>query len=114
MPVGSNIFTAAVIAPFVTMLSAMVLATLQRGVEWVSSIAKNPQKGYLRQMRPYMKHLDSFIERILGGNKFTVSATNILLMTIAVLLLVLILEHAEQPKRVVRVVNKKDAASKEE
>jgi hypothetical protein len=44
MPVANNIFTAAIIAPFITLLSAMVLATVQRAFDWISAIAKNPQK----------------------------------------------------------------------
>jgi hypothetical protein len=44
MPVANNLFTGAILAPLVTILSAISLATLQRAIEWVSAIAKNPQK----------------------------------------------------------------------
>lgn len=44
--------------------------------------------------------MDVILERILGGQKFAVNATTILLMTIAVLLLVLILEGSGKPKNV--------------
>jgi hypothetical protein len=44
MPVASNLFSAALIAPIVAVLGAISLATLQRSLEWVSAIAKNPQK----------------------------------------------------------------------
>eukprot|EP01036_Dinobryon_divergens_P029118 gene29117-38179_t len=89
------------LAPLVAILSAVSLSSLQRGIEWISAIAKTPQKGYLRQLRPYAKSLDVIIERILSGSKFTVSTTNILLMSLAILLLVLILENAEKPKRMI-------------
>jgi hypothetical protein len=44
MPVSTNIFAAAVMAPFITVMSAVVLATLQRAIDWVAFIAKTPQK----------------------------------------------------------------------
>jgi hypothetical protein len=44
MAVVSNMFTGAILAPLVAVLGAISLATLQRSIEWVSSIAKNPQK----------------------------------------------------------------------
>lgn len=44
MPVVNNIITAAIFAPFVAVLSTISLSTLQRSVDWVASIAKNPQK----------------------------------------------------------------------
>jgi hypothetical protein len=67
MPVANNIFAAALLAPLVAILGAISLATLQRSLEWVTSIAQNPQKGYLRQLRPYMKSVDTIIERIFAG-----------------------------------------------
>ena len=44
MPIANNLFTGAIIAPLITFLAAISLATVQRGIEWVSSVAKNPQK----------------------------------------------------------------------
>ncbi len=44
MPVANNILTSVILAPIITILSAVSLSTLQRGLEWVSSVAKNPQK----------------------------------------------------------------------
>lgn len=44
------------------------------------------------------------------GSKFTVSTTNILLMTIAILLFCMILEQSEKPKAV-RLVDKKSKSS---
>mmetsp|Transcript_31399 Transcript_31399/g.65056 ORF Transcript_31399/g.65056 Transcript_31399/m.65056 type:complete len:116 (+) Transcript_31399:117-464(+) len=108
MPVASNIFNAAILAPLVVVLGALSLSTLQRSFEWISSIASNPQKGYLRKMRPYAKNLDVIIDRIMGGNKITVTTTHILLMAIAILLMCLLLEGSEKPKRVVVVDKKKD------
>ena len=49
----------------------------------------------------------------LTGSKFTVSTTNILLMTIAILLFTMILEAHEKPKTV-RVVEKKKNAPKDD
>ena len=106
MPIANNILNAAILAPLVFLLSAVSLASVQRGFEWVAMIAKTPQKaGYLKDMRPYIKHLDTIIERIFGGNKFNITTTNVLLMTIAVLLLALLMEGGEKPKTV-RVVTK--------
>eukprot|EP01038_Epipyxis_sp_PR26KG_P008734 gene8734-11800_t len=109
MPVANNLLTSVILTPFITVLSALSLATLQRGLEWISSIAKTPQKGFLRQIKPYMKSLDVIIERIFGGNKFTVNTTNILLMTVAVLLFCLLLENNEKPKNF-KIVEKKKVA----
>ncbi len=44
MPIANNLFTGAILAPLITFLAAISLATVQRGIDWVSSIAKNPQK----------------------------------------------------------------------
>jgi hypothetical protein len=38
------LFASALLAPLVTVLGAVSLATLQRSIEWVSFIANNPQK----------------------------------------------------------------------
>mmetsp|Transcript_7016 Transcript_7016/g.11739 ORF Transcript_7016/g.11739 Transcript_7016/m.11739 type:complete len:116 (-) Transcript_7016:138-485(-) len=109
MPVANNVFAAALLAPLITVLGAISLATLQRTFEWITAIAENPQKGYLRQIRPYCKSLDTIIERIMGGNKFTVSTTHILLMAIVICLLCLLLESADKPKRMVVVDKKKSS-----
>ena len=59
-------------------------------------------------MKPFFKNVDTVLERVFAGSKFTVSATNILLMGILIVLICLILEGAEKPpKRVVVVENKK-------
>jgi hypothetical protein len=59
-------------------------------------------------LKPLFKNLDTIIDRVLGGNKFTVNATNILLMAILIALICSLLENAEKPaKRVVVVENKK-------
>lgn len=52
--------------------------------------------------------MDTVLERVLAGSKFTVTATNVLLMGIMMVLICLVLEGAEKPpKRVVVVENKK-------
>jgi hypothetical protein len=43
MPIANNLLTSAILAPLVTILSAISLASLQRAIEWVSAIAKTPQ-----------------------------------------------------------------------
>mmetsp|Transcript_21401 Transcript_21401/g.21525 ORF Transcript_21401/g.21525 Transcript_21401/m.21525 type:complete len:114 (+) Transcript_21401:121-462(+) len=88
---GSNILTSMIMAPFLTVMSAISLATLQRALDWVTTTSKTPQKGFLRQIKPFLKNIDAFFERIMAGNKITVNTTNILLMTIVVAILVLVL-----------------------
>jgi hypothetical protein len=44
MAIASNLMNAVIMAPFVVILSAVSLATLQRSMEWVAMIANNPQK----------------------------------------------------------------------
>ena len=44
MPIANNLLTGGIIAPFITILAGVSLATLQRSIEWISSIAKTPQK----------------------------------------------------------------------
>ena len=44
MPAFSNMITAALMAPLAAVLGALSLASLQRALEWVTAIAKNPQK----------------------------------------------------------------------
>lgn len=107
MPVANNLLTSAILAPLITILSAISLASLQRALEWVTSIAKTPQKGYLRELKPYFKSLDTIIERIFAGQKFSVTTTNILLMGIIILLLAVLLEGSEKPKKVVVVDKQK-------
>eukprot|EP01041_Mallomonas_annulata_P001526 gene1526-2941_t len=104
---ASHILSSVVLAPFITLLSAVSLATLQRALEWVSGTAKTPQKGLLRQLKPIIKNIDTIFERILGGTKITVNTTNILLMAIVVSILVLVLTMRED-----KVKSKKDSAGK--
>lgn len=103
MSVASNVMTSVILAPLVTLLAGLSLSVLQRGFEWVSSIAKTPQKGLMRQIKPFVKRVDEFLDRLLGGNKFTVNATNMLLMAIVVLLLahlLTLMENKPTKKRV--------------
>ena len=44
MPVATNLMTSVVIAPIVTILSAISLSTIQRIIDYISQIAKTPQK----------------------------------------------------------------------
>ena len=53
-----------------------------------------------------MQQLEKVLERILGGNKFTVTSTNILLMGVIVLLLTLILTKSQE--KVVKVQTKSE------
>ena len=101
-----NVMSAILLAPLLVISSAIPLALVQRGLEWVTFIAKTPQKGYLKEARPYVQQLDKILERILGGNKFTVTATNILLMALVVLLLTLILTKSQET--VVKIQSKKE------
>jgi hypothetical protein len=95
MSTASNIMTSVILSPLITLLAGLSLSVLQRSFEWVSSIAKTPQKGTLRLIKPYVKRVDEFLDRLLGGNKFTVNATNMLLMAIVVLLLANLLSTSE-------------------
>ena len=105
MPVAENVMRSALIAPLVTMMSALSLASLQRAIEWISSIARTPQSGMLRKMKPFIKKLDLVVLRIMGDNKFEVTTTEILLMGIIICLLVVVFENADRP--VVTVTKKK-------
>jgi hypothetical protein len=44
MPLANNLLTGAILAPVLTVLAAISLATVHRGIEWVSFVAKTPQK----------------------------------------------------------------------
>lgn len=44
MPVASNLLAGTVLAPILAVLSALSLSFLQRALDWVSNVAKNPQK----------------------------------------------------------------------
>ena len=35
--------------------------------DWVTFISKNPQKGMLKEVRPYIQQVDKILERIMGG-----------------------------------------------
>eukprot|EP01039_Chlorochromonas_danica_P000592 gene592-637_t len=107
MAIASNLLTSTILAPLVVILSSISLATLQRGLEWVNTIASTPQKGFLRQIKPALKVIDAFVDRILGGGKFSITPTNILLMAVIITLLCLLLEGNEKPKRVAIVDRKK-------
>jgi hypothetical protein len=68
MSVASNLITAVMLGPVVVVLSALSLTVLVRSLEWIASIAKNPTpKGFMRDIRPYMKNVHSVIDRIMGG-----------------------------------------------
>jgi len=67
MSVASNVMTGVVAAPFLTILSALSLAALQRAIEWVHLLATTPQRGLARQLKPVVKRIDSIIERIFAG-----------------------------------------------
>jgi len=41
---GSNILSSFILAPLFLIFSAVSLSTLQRGLDWVSRIAKTPQR----------------------------------------------------------------------
>lgn len=63
-----NMVTSAVLAPFAILLSALSLSSLQRGLEWISSISKgNNVKGWMRDLKPYVKNVETILERITGG-----------------------------------------------
>ena len=111
MGFASNLMNSVLIAPVVTLLSCLSLVSLQRGVEWVSNIAHSPQKGYLRQIKPYVKHVDALLERLLAGVKFEVTTTDILLMAVVVMLIANLLETAEHP--VVKLETKPKATKRE-
>jgi len=68
MPVANNLLTSVILAPVVTILSALSLSTLQRLLDYINSIASNPQKcdTYLPI---YLTNLLSFIYDI---NKYDV------------------------------------------
>ena len=76
------------------------------GMEWIAYISKSPQKGHLKTIRPYVQQLDKFLERILGGAKFTITSTNILLMGVIVLLLTLIMTKSQET--IVKIKNKEE------
>ena len=61
----------------------------------------------MKQLRPYAKNLNVVLEKLMGGQKFTVNATTILLMAIVILMLCFLLEGNEKPKKV-RVVSNAD------
>ena len=48
--------------------------------------------GTIRKIKPYVKQVNAFFERILEGNRFTINSTDIVLMAIAILLLCLVFE----------------------
>jgi len=86
--------------------SALSLSVLQRAIEWVASIAKTPQAGFLRQAKPVFKKVNIFLEKIFAGNKFDITSTEILLMAIVILLICMVFDAAEKPQMVVRAAPK--------
>lgn len=44
MPVANNLLTSVILAPIVTILSALSLSTLQRLLDYINTIASTPQK----------------------------------------------------------------------
>ena len=68
------------------------------GINSIKSIAITPQRGIFKQLKPICKHLNLFLEKILGDTKFTVNSTDVILMTIVVLLLCLVCEAASHKK----------------
>jgi len=104
----SNLMTSILMAPFVTIMAAVPLAMIQRGMEWITFIAKNPQKGNLKTIRPYVQQFDKILERILAGNKFTINSTNILLMGVIICLLALAMTKAQETVVKVQKQEKRD------
>jgi hypothetical protein len=92
----SNLMTAILMAPFLTIMAAVPLAMIQRGMEWITFIAKSPQKGNLKAVRPYVQQLEKVLDRILAGNKFTINSTNILLMGVIICLLALMMTKSQE------------------
>ena len=107
MVFAETLMKSGLIAPLVVMLSALSLSALQRSIEWISSIARTPQAGTLRKLKPFIKKLDLVIVRIMGENKFEITTTEILLMGIIIVVLCVIFESADRPTKFV-VANKKD------
>ena len=108
MPVASSIMSSVLMAPGVTLISCLSLVSLQRGIEWVQSIAHTPQKGLKRQIKPYIKQIDQVLERVLNGVKFEFTTTDVLLMAIVVLLIAVLLEFGEARSTPTQVVGVKD------
>lgn len=80
-------------------------------MEWIASIAHTPQKGYLRQAKPFIKKLDILFSRIFDGNKFEITSTEILLMAIVIMLIVVTIESAEQARNPKVIVKNAPAAA---
>lgn len=96
MSVASNLLTAVVLGPVVVTLSALSLSVLCRSMEWITSIAKNPApKGFMKDIKPHMKTVQAFLERIFGGKDFQVNTTSIMLMSVVVVLICILLTNAE-------------------
>jgi|SaaInlStandDraft_6_1057023.scaffolds.fasta_scaffold22740_2 hypothetical protein len=77
-------------------------------------VAKSPQKGVLRQIKPYIKKIDLLLERIFQGNKFEITSTEVLLMGVIIMLICLTIELAEQaknPKVIVKTIKEKSEKS---
>ena len=48
--------------------------------------------GTLRKIKPYVKRVNAFFQRIFEDNRFTINSTDVVLMAIAILLLCLVFE----------------------
>lgn len=84
------------LGPVVVTLSALSLSVLCRSMEWINSIAKDPTpKGFMRDIKPYMKSVQTIMERIFGGKEVQVNTTSIMLMAVVVVLICMMLTSAE-------------------
>ena len=97
---NSNFFSAAILAPFIVVLSAISLSVVKRAVEYLAVLSKAPLSSFpIKELKPVVKNVYEFIDRVLGGGtlnpmqyfkilthyqgaKMTINTTNILLMTI--------------------------------
>lgn len=96
MVVISNVLAAVLTAPFLFLLSALSLNSVQRLTDWISSLAKGTgYTGYMKAIRPYARTVNQFLSRILHKDQITVSTENILLMSIVVAILALMLTVSE-------------------
>lgn len=116
----SSIVSAALFAPFVSILSAVILSAMQRGTEYITLIATQPQKGHLRTLRPYFKNVNMFLERLLPsenvnakGPDMKVTLLTVLLMTLIICVIALIFEQAPKTdNKVYKVVSNKKSNDK--
>lgn len=67
MPAFSNLLTSVILSPFLIVFSALSLTSFQRATEYITTVAKSPQKGYMRTIKPYFKYVDTLLERLFDG-----------------------------------------------